>query len=107
MIKIIGNTANNEIANAIHAYNKAPIYSYGDHLPPFTECQHIDKNDVTVREFCEYILRDLRQKTKDSPLPMIVIYTNESVPRDIEALEDYSNIYEHYRYVGNVVLMTR
>lgn len=38
---------------------------------------------------------------------MIVIYTNESVPRDIEALEDYSNIYEHYRYVGNVVLMTR
>ena len=105
MIKVIGNTINTEIANAIHAYNKAPIYSYGDYLPPFTECQHVHKSDATVREFYKYILRDLKNKTKDRPLPMIVIYTNESIPQNIEALEDYSNVYEHYGYVGNVVLM--
>ena len=107
MIKVTGNDIKSEIANAIQKYNGAEIYSYGDCLPPFIECQHIDKNDATVREFCEYILRDLRKKTKDSPLPMMVIYTNESVTKNIEALEDYSKIYEHYKYVGNVVLMTR
>lgn len=105
MIKITGDTMNAEIANAIYDYNKAPIYSYGDYLPPFTECQHENKSDATVREFCEYILRDLKKKTKDSHLPMIVIYTNESIPQNIVALEDYSNVYEHYGYVENVVLM--
>lgn len=108
MIKVTGNVMKSEIANAIQKYNGAMIYSYGDCLPPFTECFHVNSNDATVQEFCCYILNDLIERTKDSSIQMIVIYTNESDLKNVGMLEDYSiSNYEHDGYVGTVVLMTR
>lgn len=107
MIKVTGNVMKSEIANAIQHYNKAPIYSYGNDLP-FTECYHVNKNHVTVQEFCNFILHDLIEKTKDGAIPMIVIYTNESDLEIIGIFEDYAvSNYEHGGYVGTVVLMTK
>lgn len=108
MINVTGNTMKSEIANAIQAYNKALIYSYGDYIQPFSECCHVDKSDATVQEFCGYILNDLIEKTKNGSIPMIVIYTNESDLENIGILQDYAvSNYEHGGYVGTVVLMTR
>ena len=108
MIKITGETNKSEIANAIQKYNGAMIYSYGDYLPQFTECFHVNSNDATVHEFCGYILKDLIEKTKDGSTQMIVIYTNESDLKSVGILEDYSiSNYEHDGYVNTVVLMTR
>lgn len=108
MIKVTGNVMKSEIANAIQKYNGAMIYSYGDCLPPFTECFHVNSNDATVQEFCKYILKDLIEKTKTGPIPMIVIYTNESDLENIGILTDYAiSNYEHGGYVETVVLMTR
>lgn len=108
MIKVTGNVMKSEIANAIQKYNGAPIYSYGDDLPPFAECYHVDKSDATVQKFCGFILSDLIENTKDGIIPMIIIYTNESDLKNIGILEDYAvSNYEHGGYVGTVVLMTR
>lgn len=107
MIKVTGNVMKSEIANAIQQYNKAQIYSYGDNLP-FTECYYVDRNECTAQEFCDFILHDLIEKTKDGAIPMIVIYTNESDLETIGIFEDYAvSNYEHGGYVGTVVLMTR
>lgn len=108
MIEVTGNVMKSEIANAIQKYNGAEIYSYGDFLPPFTECFHVNSNDATIQEFCKYILKDLIKKTKTGSIPMIVIYTNESDLKSVGILEDYSiSNYEHDGYVNTVVLMTR
>ena len=106
MIKVTGNAMKLEIANAIHKYNGASIYSYGDYLPPFTECYHVDKCDA-IEEFCDFVLQYLKEKTIDSPLPMAVIYTNESDCDSIKILEKCCTDCEQKSYVGTVVLMTR
>ena len=108
MIKITGKTNKSEIANAIQKYNGAEIYSYGDFLPPFTECHHVDKSEATVKEFCNFILHDLIKKTKDGAVPMIVIYTNESDLESIGILEDYAvSNYEKRWYVITVVVISQ
>lgn len=108
MIKVTGNVMKSEIAKAIQKYNGAMIYSYGDYLPPFTKCFHVNSNEATVQEFCGYILKDLLEKTKDGSIQMIVIYTNESDLKSVGILKDYSiSNYEHDGYVNTVVLMTR
>lgn len=109
MIKVTGNVMKSEIANAIQHYNKAPIYAYCDDLPPFTECYYVNKSDGNIKEFCDFILEDLIERTKDCySIPMIVIYTNESDSENIGTLVDYAvSNYEHGGYVGTVVLMTK
>lgn len=108
MIKVTGNTMKSEIANAIQKYNNAPIYAYCNNLPPFTECYYVNKSDGSIKEFCNYVLEDLIEKTKDNPFPMIVIYTNELDSENIGILNDYAvSSYERGGYVGMVVLMTR
>lgn len=107
MIRVTGNIMKSEIANAIQKYNGAIIYSYGDYLPPFTECYHADKCDGGIKEFCDFVLQNLKEKTEDHSLPMIVIYTNESDKENIKTLENCCVECEHNGYVGTVVLMTR
>lgn len=107
MLRITGNAMKSEIAAAIQKYNGALIYSYGDYLPPFTECYHVDKCDGAIEEFCDFVLQDLQEKTKDHPLPMAVIYTNESDTENIKILEDCCVECERNGYIGTAVLMTK
>lgn len=106
MLRVIGNTMKSEIAAAIQKYNGALIYSYGDYFPPSTDGYHTNRC-ITIEEFCDFVLQDLKEKTKDRPLPMAVIYTNESDAENIKILEDCCVECERNGYIVTVVLMTK
>ena len=107
MIRVTGNAMKSEIANAIQKYNGAVIYSYGDYLPQFMEGYHADKCDGGIKEFCDFVLQNLKEKTEDCSVPMIVIYTNESDKENIKTLENCCEKCERNGYVGTVVLMSK
>ena len=106
MIKVTGKTMKSEIANAIQKYNGAIVYSYGDDIPPGTDGYHVYRC-APVEEFCDFVIQDLKEKTKDSSLSMVVIYTNESDKENIKILEKCCTECECNGYVVTAVLMTR
>lgn len=111
MIKITGNVMKSEIANAIQKYNGAVIYSYYNTLLPFENCYHVNDDECSVKEFCNFVVDNVKEKVNENeglPLSMIVIYTNISDMMDIGDLTAYaSRLEEVERLVGTVVVMTQ
>ena len=111
MIKIIGKSGKSEIANAIQKYNGAVIYSYYNTLPPFENCYHVNDNECSIKEFCDFVVDNIKEKVNKNeglPLNMIVIYTNVSDVCDIGSLTAYaSRLEEVEKLVGTVVVMTQ
>lgn len=111
MIKISGESGKSEIANAIQKYNGAVIYSYYNELLPFENCWHVNSNEYSIKEFCEGIVADIKEKVKrneDLPLNMVVIYTNISEIAEIGTLNAYATRLEKVeKLVGTVVVMSR
>lgn len=89
MIKITGKTRKSEIANAIQKYNGAEIYSYYNMMLPFENCYHVNDDECSVIEFCDFIVDNVKEKVNENdglPLSMIVIYTNLSDVSDTGSL---------------------
>ena len=59
MIKISGNVGKSVIVDAIKKYNNARIYSYDKELIPVMESYHVNSDECSIKEFCEYILEDI------------------------------------------------
>lgn len=106
MIKITGNTGKSIIADAIHNYNNAYIYAYYSGLLYF-ECYQVETDECTVKEFCEFVLNDLKEKTHDNVWNMIVLYTNLEKSNEIKILENCAKEIEEKGYVVNVVVITK
>lgn len=105
MLKLIGNVGKSVIVDAIQKYNNARVYSYDKELIPVMESYHVNSDECSVKEFCEYILEDIDSLSSEQlPVNMVVIYTNLTDKHDITMVEDYANTLEFERKVGTVVV---
>ena len=108
MIKISGNVGKSVIVDAIKKYNDARVYSYDKELIPIMESYHINSDECSVKEFCEYILEDIDSLSSEQlPVNMVVIYTNLIDKHDITMVEDYANTLEFEGKVGTVVVTSK
>ena len=111
MIKISGENGKSIIADAIQRYNGAEIYSYYDELTPFKHYWNVDSNKYTVKEFCEDMVANIKKQVaenENSPLNMVIIYTNISDFSEIGTLNAYAvRLEEVEKIVGTVIVMTR
>lgn len=109
MIKVYGEKEKSCIANAIHQYNGALIYSYEERYSGIPECYSVNSNVCSVKDFCQFVYDDLERKMLENEnLPMhkmCVIYTNLEKKNEIEMLENYAREIEKMGYVGNVIIM--
>lgn len=111
MIKISGENGKSIIADAIQRYNGAEIYSYYDELIPFEHYWNVDSNKYTVKELCEDMVANIKKQVaenENSPLNMVIIYTNISDSSEIGTLNAYAaRLEEVEKIVGTVIVMTR
>ena len=111
MIKIVGKTGKSEIANAIQKYNGSEIYSYYNTMLPFEHCYHVNDDECSVIEFCDFVVDNVKEKVIENdslPLNMIVIYTNLSDMFDVKCLYAYaSKLEEVEELVGTVVVISQ
>ena len=108
MIKISGNVGKSVIVDAIKKYNNARVYSYDKELIPVMESYHVNSDECSIKEFCEYILEDIDSLSSEQlPVNMVVIYTNLIDKHDITMVEDYANTLEFEGKVGTVVVTSK
>ena len=108
MLKLTGNVGKSVIVDAIKKYNNARIYSYDKNLIPVMESYHVNSDECSIKEFCEYILEDIDSlSSKQLPVNMVVIYTNLTDKHDITMVEDYANTLEFEGKVGTVVVTSK
>ena len=108
MIKISGNVGKSIIVDAIKKYNDARVYSYDKELIPVMESYHVNSDECSIKEFCEYILEDIDSLSSEQlPVNMVVIYTNLEDKHDITMVEDYANTLEFEGKVGTVVVTSK
>ena len=108
MIKIAGNVGKSVIVDAIKKYNNARVYSYDKELIPVMESYHVNSDECSIKEFCEYILEDIDSLSSEQfPVNMVVIYTNLEDRHDIAMVEDCANTSEFERIVGTVVVTSK
>ena len=108
MLKLTGNVGKSVIVDAIKKYNDARIYSYDKELILAMESYHVNSDECSVKEFCEYILEDINSLSSEQlPVNMVVIYTNLTDKHDITMVEDYANTLEFKRKVGTVVVTSK
>ena len=108
MIKISGNVGKSIIVDAIKKYNNARVYSYDKELIPVMESYHVNSDECSIKEFCEYILEDIDSLSSEQlPVNMVVIYTNLEDKHDITILEDYANTLEFEGKVVTVVVTSK
>ena len=108
MIKISGNVGKSVIVDAIKKYNNARVYSYDKELIPVMESYHVNSDECSVKEFCEYILEDIDSLSSEQlPVNMVVIYTNLTDKHDITIVEDYANTLEFEGKVVTVVVTSK
>ena len=108
MLKLTGNVGKSIIVDAIKKYNNARVYSYDKELIPIMESYHVNSDECSVKEFCEYILEDIDSLSSEQlPVNMVVVYTNLIDKHDITMVEDYANTLESEGKVGTVVVTSK
>lgn len=75
MLKLIGENGKSIIAEALQEYSHAKVYVYDTYEIQSLNAYHIDANQYSVREFCDFVYNDL---AKFAHTDMIVLYTNVS-----------------------------
>ena len=107
MLKLTGNVGKSVIVDAIKKYNNARVYSYDKELIPVMESYHVNSDEYSIKEFCEYILEDIDSLSSEQlPVNMVVIYTNLE-DKHITIVEDYANTLEFEGKVRNVVVTSK
>lgn len=111
MIKITEKSGKSEIANAIQKYNGSVIYSYYNTMLPFENCYHINDDECSVKEFCDFVVDNVKEKVNENDglsLSMIVIYTNISDISDTSHLYAYAaRLEEVEKLVGTVIVISQ
>lgn len=106
MLKLTGKAGKSFVVEAIQErYKYSRIYSYNDCVLPIMESYHVDSSDCTVGEFCQFIYEHISKREKDdSPIDIVVIYTNLS---DTEEIEKLANRLECEQFVRMAVVTGR
>ena len=108
MLKLTGNVGKSVIVDAIKKYNNARIYSYDKELIPVMESYHVNSDECSVKEFCDFVYNDINELgTERLPVNIVAIYTNLIDKHDITMVEDYANTLEVERKVGTVVVTSK
>lgn len=108
MLKLTSNVGKSVIADAIKQYNNARIYSYDKELIPVLDSYHVDSDECSVKEFCEFVFQDIKSLLyEDIPINMVVIYTNLIDVEDVDLVKDYARRLESENMVGTVVVMSK
>ena len=89
MLKLTGNVGKSIIVDAIKKYNNARVYSYDKELIPVMESYHINSDECSVKEFCDFVYNDINELgTERLPVNIVAIYTNLTNEDDIKLLEE-------------------
>ena len=108
MLKLTGNVGKSIIVDAIKQYNNARVYSYDKELIPVLESYHVNSDDCSVKEFCQFVYNDINNLGNEQlPINMVVIYTNLSDIKDVGLIENYAHKMEHNHMVGIVVVVSK
>ena len=75
MLKLIGENGKSIIAEALQEYSHAKVYVYDTYEIQSLNAYHIDANQYSVQEFCDFVYNDL---TELEHTDMVVLYTNLS-----------------------------
>ena len=88
MLKLTGKAGKSLVVEAIqNRFNNLRIYSYNEYMVPTMESYHVDSDECSVDEFCEFVYQDILKLEKEKPLnDAIVIYTNLQQIEEIEKL---------------------
>lgn len=108
MLKLTGNVGKSVIVDAIKKYNDARIYSYDKELIPVLESYHVNSDECSAKEFCQFVYNDINNLGNEQlPINMVVIYTNLSYIDDIGLIENYAHILESNHMVVTVVVTSK
>ena len=108
MLKLIGNVGKSVIVDAIKKYNNARVYSYDKELIPVMESYHVNSDECSVKEFCQFVYNDINNLGNEQlPINMVVIYTNLSYSDDIGLIENCAHTLESNYMVGTVVVANK
>ena len=108
MLKLTGNVGKSVIVDAIKKYNNARVYSYDKELILVMESYHVNSDECSVKEFCQFVYNDINSLGNEQlPINMVVIYTNLIDKHDITMVEDYANTLEFEGKVGTVVVTSK
>ena len=108
MLKLTGNVGKSVIVDAIKKYNDARLYSYDKELIPVMESYHVNSDECSVKEFCQFVYNNINSLGNEQlPINMVVIYTNLSHIDDIGLIEDYAHTLESNHMVGTVVVTSK
>lgn len=108
MLKLTGNVGKSIIVDAIKQYNNARVYSYDKELIPVLESYHVNSDDCSVKEFCQFVYNDINNLGNEQlPINMVVIYTNLSNIDGVGLIENYAHTLESNHMVGTVVVTSK
>lgn len=108
MLKLTGNVGKSIIVDAIKKYNNARIYSYDKELIPVLESYHVNSDECSVKEFCQFVYNDINNLGNEQlPINMVVIYTNLSNIDGVGLIENYAHTLESNHMVGTVVVASK
>lgn len=106
MLKITGKVGKSIVVDAIQKrYEGSRIYSYNDYMVPTMESYHINSDECTVDEFCEFVYDNISKLgNKSLPISIVVIYTNL---QDVEQIEKLADKLESEYLVRMVIVTSR
>ena len=108
MLKLTGNVGKSIIVDAIKQYNNARVYSYDKELIPVLESYHVNSDDCSVKEFCQFVYNDINNLGNEQlPINMVVIYTNLSNIDGVGLIANYAHTLESNHMVGTVVVTSK
>ena len=108
MLKLTGNVGKSVIVDAIKKYNNARIYSYDKELIPVMESYHVNSDECSVKEFCDFVYNDINELcTERLPVNIVAIYTNLTNGDDIKLLEECAHKLEKESMVGIVLVASK
>ena len=108
MLKLTGNVGKSIVVDALDNYRNARVYTYNRELLFQTESYHVNSDECSVKEFCDFVYNDINELgTERLPVNIVAIYTNLTDKHDITMVEDYANTLEFEGKVGTVVVTSK
>lgn len=106
MLKLTGKIGKSIIVEAIQKrYEDSRVYSYNNYMVPMTESYHVDSDECTIDEFCQFVYDDIfKFKNESFPISIVVIYTNL---QNIKEIENLAVKLESEHLVGMLIITGR
>ena len=108
MLKLTGNVGKSIVVDALDNYRNARVYSYNRELIFQTESYHVNSDECSVKEFCDFVYNDINELgTERLPVNIVAIYTNLTNEDDIKLLEECAHKLEEEAMVRIVLVASK